>query len=394
MSHINLEAKTNEHKILKAYLEANASKCLIEKINNGVKIQKDGKTLINKKTFETFMAFATEKAKKQAEKGARAAMVDDAIVFGWLMHYFEEESIEGVLYNEDGTEYKKPAPVKKTTSKPTVKVEEKPPVKKQGEVISMFEGLEDIFMTNTDKDGLDDDNDEKEPVNPLADVKPNMLTFPNGDCLYFEYEKHTMFAGPATNSGIIRKYAFAYDNGLSADANIQKLYDYILQQEPSLSILIEEDESEIEPVVIEEKPKPTLYDRYMEVQNRYPDHIVIVRLGDFYEIFGDNATLIGNELEMTITSRELGNNQRFAMIGFPYHVSEAYFNRITQNHSIVIRENGNETVRNKIEPVKIENDGIIVDKKTGEVVEEQLPYDIKHIAILAELFGTENLEGC
>ena len=66
MSNIALEAKTKEHKLLKAYLEANASECLIEKINNGVKIEKNGKTLINKKTLETFMAFATEEAKKQA----------------------------------------------------------------------------------------------------------------------------------------------------------------------------------------------------------------------------------------------------------------------------------------------------------------------------------------
>ena len=43
----------------------------------------------------------------------------DAVVFGWLTHYFEESSIEGILYNEDGTEYKKSTPVKKTTSKPT-----------------------------------------------------------------------------------------------------------------------------------------------------------------------------------------------------------------------------------------------------------------------------------
>ena len=135
MSNIALEAKTKEHKLLKAYLEANASECLIEKINNGVKIEKDGKTLINKKTLETFMAFATEEAKKQAEKGERVAMVEDAVVFGWLIHYFEEESIEGILYNEDGTEYKKPVPVKKPITKPDVKIEPKPPVKKHGEII-------------------------------------------------------------------------------------------------------------------------------------------------------------------------------------------------------------------------------------------------------------------
>jgi transcriptional antiterminator NusG len=49
------------------------------------------------------MDYAHEEARKEAEKGAKFAMVEDKVVFGWLIHYFEEDSIEGVLYNEDGT---------------------------------------------------------------------------------------------------------------------------------------------------------------------------------------------------------------------------------------------------------------------------------------------------
>ena len=51
---LNLEAKTNEERKVKAYLEANASDILAEKINNGVHVQKDGKTLLNKKTLVCF----------------------------------------------------------------------------------------------------------------------------------------------------------------------------------------------------------------------------------------------------------------------------------------------------------------------------------------------------
>lgn len=92
----------------KAYLEANASEVLAEKINNGVCIQKDGKMLINRKTLAGFMKFACDEAKKQAEKGAQSACIDDDTVYGWVVHYFEEDSIEGTLYKEDGTEYKAP----------------------------------------------------------------------------------------------------------------------------------------------------------------------------------------------------------------------------------------------------------------------------------------------
>ena len=79
---------------------------MTEKINNGTPFEKDGKRFINKKTLDGFMKFACEEARKQAKKGARSACIDDATVFGWAIHYFEEESIEGTLYNEDGTEFK------------------------------------------------------------------------------------------------------------------------------------------------------------------------------------------------------------------------------------------------------------------------------------------------
>ena len=119
MKELNLTANTSSEKRVKEYLEQNASDVLADKINNGVKIEKDGKTLINKKTLDGFMNYATEEARKQAEKGARSACIEDSVVFGWAIHYFEEDSIEGTLYKEDGTEYKKPTPKKSTKSKTT-----------------------------------------------------------------------------------------------------------------------------------------------------------------------------------------------------------------------------------------------------------------------------------
>ena len=70
MPKLNLETKNKAQELVKAYLEENASEILADKINNGVRIQKDGKTLINKKTLDGFMAFATDEARKQAEKSA------------------------------------------------------------------------------------------------------------------------------------------------------------------------------------------------------------------------------------------------------------------------------------------------------------------------------------
>lgn len=117
MRTLNLEAKNAAQQRIKEYLEQNASEVLAEKINNGVSIEKDGKILINKKTLDKFMIFATEEARKVAEQGARCACIEDSVVFGWAVHYFEEDSIEGTLYNEDGTEYMKPKPASKNTKK-------------------------------------------------------------------------------------------------------------------------------------------------------------------------------------------------------------------------------------------------------------------------------------
>ena len=98
---LHLTATTTEEKVLLEYLEQNASEVLAEKINNGVPIVKDGKKLISKKTLAGFMKYATDEARKQAAKGATCACLHSDIVFGWAIHYFEEDSILGTLYNED-----------------------------------------------------------------------------------------------------------------------------------------------------------------------------------------------------------------------------------------------------------------------------------------------------
>lgn len=138
MIKLNLETNCREQEIIKEYLEENVSETLADKINNGVKIQKDNKTLINKKTLDTFMKYAYEEAKKLAEKGANCACIEDKTVFAWAIHYFEEDSIEGILLNEDGSEYKIAPP---TPSKQI----EKP--KKENNQQSFFDILD--LSTNT-----------------------------------------------------------------------------------------------------------------------------------------------------------------------------------------------------------------------------------------------------
>ena len=166
---LNLEAKSKEQELVKAYLEENASEVLAGKINNGVRIEKDGKTLINKKTLDGFMKYASDEARKLASKGANSACVEDKVVYGWAVHYFEEDSIEGTLYNEDGSEYK-PAP--KVTDKPVVKPVQQ---KKNSAQISMFDFEEKEEQENKNEQEDQDEEAEIEDEPPTQEEINEML---------------------------------------------------------------------------------------------------------------------------------------------------------------------------------------------------------------------------
>lgn len=152
---LNLEAKTKAQQLVREYLENNASSALIEKINDGAKVVKDGKTLINKKTLDGFMKYATEEARKLAEKGANSACVEDEVVFGWAIHYFEEDAIEGTLYSEDGTQYKKQSSVAAKVSK----VNNAPAKPAQKPQLSMFD-----MLTNGDNSGISATQSQDEDI--------------------------------------------------------------------------------------------------------------------------------------------------------------------------------------------------------------------------------------
>lgn len=159
---LNLDAKTKAQQLVKDYLENNVSSALAEKINSGTVTEKNGKKLLNKKTLEDFMKYACNEARKLAEKGANSACVEDKIVYGWAVHYFTEDSIEGTLLNEDGTEYKIQASA--IAKAPTVKYElPKPKPKPQ---ISFFDLLENTDTTQKQgdvcKNSVEDDEEPTE----------------------------------------------------------------------------------------------------------------------------------------------------------------------------------------------------------------------------------------
>lgn len=80
----------------------------------------------------------------------------------------------------------------------------------------------------------------------------------------------------------------------------------------------------------------------MTAQEKYPDAIAFMRVGDFYEVMGENAKTVADELDLTLTSRDVGLDERVPMCGFPYHVADKYCEKLLENHSLVIMEDGEE----------------------------------------------------
>ena len=82
-----------------------------------------------------------------------------------------------------------------------------------------------------------------------------------------------------------------------------------------------------------------MMEQYFEIKNKYKDYIVFYRLGDFYEMFFDDAILASRELELTLTGRDCGEAERAPMCGVPFHSSEGYIGTlVSKGYKVAICE--------------------------------------------------------
>jgi len=79
--------------------------------------------------------------------------------------------------------------------------------------------------------------------------------------------------------------------------------------------------------------------QYLRIKKKYPQAIVLFRLGDFYETFDEDARVTSRELEIVLTSREMGKGHRVPMAGIPYHALDNYLARlINRGYKVAICE--------------------------------------------------------
>ena len=70
--------------------------------------------------------------------------------------------------------------------------------------------------------------------------------------------------------------------------------------------------------------------RYLETKEQYKDCILFYRLGDFYEMFFDDAIIASRELEITLTGKDCGQAERAPMAGIPHHAAEIYASKLIE----------------------------------------------------------------
>lgn len=291
MTKLNLAAKGDDQIAILNYLQQNATDVLADKINNGVQIVKDGVTLINKKTLDGFFRYATEEARKLVAQNARCACVLDRVVFGWAIHYFEEDEIEGTLYNLDGTEYKtavKPVTTPKITTKPVVTK----PKKNEGQLSIFDMTLSDDEPNDTDENVCDDTEDLYEvqdvcePTNQPTSQQVSIPTTTHND---------TQSSTPTQQSA----------NTHTDD-------------------------------------KAMFYYKYEIMQRQYPNNILLYRVGDFYEALDKGAELLARVIGLTLTGLSCGEAGRHPMCGIPYHALDVYVDKIKQHFAITIMDSDND----------------------------------------------------
>ena len=73
-----------------------------------------------------------------------------------------------------------------------------------------------------------------------------------------------------------------------------------------------------------------MMEQYFEIKSQYKDYLLFYRLGDFYEMFFDDAIVASRELELTLTGRDCGEAERAPMCGVPFHSSEGYIGKLIE----------------------------------------------------------------
>ena len=135
-----------------------------------------------------------------------------------------------------------------------------------------------------------------------------------------------------------------------------------------------------------------LYRQYLEAQKVNPQAVVFLRVGDFYEVMGENARIVAEELDLTLTSRNIGLPERIPMCGIPQFAADRYIEKILEKHGVILAEDGQEPKYILSHVEAFGQSGTAEEKPVSEVGQTEDTHDADELAELAELFDAEQSE--
>ena len=124
------------------------------------------------------------------------------------------------------------------------------------------------------------------------------------------------------------------------------------------------------------------YQAYLKAQEKYPDAIVLQRVGDFYEVLGENAKNLAEEMDLTLVSREVSDKERQPMIGFPWYVEAQYLAKINENHTAVILDGEEERYLPKFD----------LDEEVEKTLDETSVEELEELLDIKEEETSRNVE--
>ena len=131
--------------------------------------------------------------------------------------------------------------------------------------------------------------------------------------------------------------------------------------------------------------------QYLEIKKQYKDFILFYRLGDFYEMFFDDAITASRELELTLTGRDCGEKERAPMCGVPYHSCEGYIGKlISKGYKVAICEQMEDPSQAK----GIVKREVVREITPGTVIETNLLTETKNNYLCALYFEGESVGVC
>ena len=129
--------------------------------------------------------------------------------------------------------------------------------------------------------------------------------------------------------------------------------------------------------------------QYLDIKEQYKDALLFFRVGDFYEMFFDDAVLTSRELELTLTGKDCGLSERAPMCGVPYHAVDVYVARlIEKGYKVAICEQMTDPALSKglveREVIRVVTPGTVIE---SNLLEDRRPNYIVSICLRRSLAG-------